>query len=140
MKVTTSVAVVAIVCIFSLLCVVTESKSLRLPSQKQHGGNKHEKKPTEEEQEENELKFNPIDIPSPFRTYDANKDGVITLFELAEATDTSLEDARGAFRSADSNDDKKLSYKEFSRAPWIFRADDAIDEDSSSFFEDDLQY
>ncbi|XP_033120023.1 uncharacterized protein LOC117119344 [Anneissia japonica] len=122
--------------VFVLLNVATKTysrtRSKEGPVDTRNGG-----KLTEEE---DKIRFfNPVDIPSPFRLYDLNKDGVVTLAELAKATDTTLEDARGPFRSADSNSDKKLSYKEFLRAPWIFRAEDVIDEESWSFVETGLK-
>ena len=61
-------------------------------------------------------------LPSKFGEYDLNKDGDITLEELAEALEVP-EHAKGteiAFRRADRNGDGKLDCEEFQDGPFVF--------------------
>ena len=65
---------------------------------------------------------NKIPLPSKFGEYDLNKDGVVTLEELAEVLKVA-EHAEGteiAFRRADRNGDGKLNCEEFQDAPFVF--------------------
>ncbi|PIO40566.1 hypothetical protein AB205_0079480 [Aquarana catesbeiana] len=61
-----------------------------------------------------------VALPFNFDFYDMNKDGVITLAELSNVTETQIDDANEPFKSADRNGDHLLSEKEFQDAPWVF--------------------
>ena len=61
-------------------------------------------------------------LPSKFGEYDLNKDGGVTLEELAEALEVA-EHAEGteiAFRRADRNGDGQLNCEEFQDGPFLF--------------------
>ena len=65
---------------------------------------------------------NEIPLPSTFAKYDLNKDGGITLDELAKALNVA-EHAKGteiAFRKADGNGDGQIDCDEFKEAPYLF--------------------
>ena len=61
-------------------------------------------------------------FPSPFAKYDLDKDGGITLEELARALNV-VEHAKGtekAFRKADRNGDGQIDCTEFKESPFLF--------------------
>ena len=65
---------------------------------------------------------NEMPLPSSFGEYDLNKDGGVTLEELAKALKVE-EHASGtemAFRRADRNGDGQLNCEEFEEAPFLF--------------------
>jgi len=64
--------------------------------------------------------FNVIGLPDRFKQYDLNRDGYISMVELAEITDTMLEDNEKPFKKADKNGDGLLTKFELQRAPWVF--------------------
>nr|DBA18702.1 TPA: hypothetical protein GDO54_016919 [Pyxicephalus adspersus] len=61
-----------------------------------------------------------VALPFDFDFYDMNKDGVITLAELSNATETQMDNTNEPFKSADKNGDHLLTKKEFKDAPWVF--------------------
>ena len=63
-----------------------------------------------------------IPLPSTFGKYDLNKDGGITLEEMATALNV-VKHAEGTeigFRKADRNSDGQIDCKEFMEAPFLF--------------------
>ena len=61
-------------------------------------------------------------LPSTFGEYDLNKDGFVTLDELAKAlkVEEHAEGTETAFGKADKNKDGKLNCEEFQDAPFAF--------------------
>ena len=47
--------------------------------------------------------FRVVGLPNRFKQYDLNKDGYISMVELADITDTVLEDNEKPFKKADKN-------------------------------------
>lgn len=80
----------------------------------------------EPEQQEPVLEFRGVDIPKVFIVYDLNSDHKISLTELSEVTSTEKENARRPFEEADSNGDQYLTVEEFTRAPWLFDANEIV--------------
>ncbi|XP_030828105.1 uncharacterized protein LOC752806 isoform X1 [Strongylocentrotus purpuratus] len=74
-----------------------------------------------------DVRFEVVDLPSHFETYDKNSDGKVSLLELTIVTGTKEIDAMGPFQAADTNNDNKLSFKEFQEAPWIFGVSQEIE-------------
>ncbi|CAK8676103.1 unnamed protein product [Clavelina lepadiformis] len=64
--------------------------------------------------------FSMVELPYNYQRYDLNKDGFVTVLELADATGTLLEDAVQPFTKADANADGLLTENELYAAPWVF--------------------
>jgi len=64
--------------------------------------------------------FEVVGLPNHFKKYDLNRDGYISMVELADITDTVLEDNEKPFKKADKNGDGLLTKYELQRAPWVF--------------------
>ena len=65
---------------------------------------------------------NELPLPSTFAKYDQDKDGGVTLEEMAKALNV-VKHAKGteiAFRKADRNGDGKIDCDEFKEAPYLF--------------------
>ncbi|XP_054751254.1 uncharacterized protein LOC129257051 [Lytechinus pictus] len=67
-----------------------------------------------------DVRFEVVDLPSHFNTYDQNNDGKVSLLELTIVTGTKESDAMRPFNAADTNHDNRISFKEFQEAPWVF--------------------
>ena len=50
-----------------------------------------------------DVRFEVVDLPSHFETYDKNSDGKVSLLELTIVTGTKEIDAMGPFQAADTN-------------------------------------
>ena len=63
-----------------------------------------------------------IPLPSTFGEYDLNKDGGVTLEELAKALKVKehAEGTEAAFQKADKNKDGQLNCEEFQESPFLF--------------------
>ncbi|XP_041458753.1 uncharacterized protein LOC121410609 [Lytechinus variegatus] len=66
-----------------------------------------------------DVRFEVVDLPSHFNTYDQNNDGKVSLLELTIVTGTKMSDAMSPFNAADTNHDNRISFKEFQEAPWV---------------------
>ena len=65
---------------------------------------------------------NQLPFPNKFENYDLDKNGGITLEELAQAirVDEHVKETVEAFKRADKNDDGQIDCSEFKHAPYLF--------------------
>ncbi|XP_014674409.1 PREDICTED: uncharacterized protein LOC106814582 [Priapulus caudatus] len=67
---------------------------------------------------ETKTSFVPIKLPTDFASYDVDTNGYVEIQELANVSDTTVEESSKPFEAADVNIDGLISENEFYSAPW----------------------
>ncbi|XP_046578364.1 uncharacterized protein LOC124286083 [Haliotis rubra] len=68
-------------------------------------------------EDKEDLRFEPIPMPTDFDSYDRDGDGFIVMKELIEVTGA-FENVAEAFKACDTNGDERIDRAEFRDAPW----------------------
>ncbi|XP_046382021.2 coiled-coil domain-containing protein 1-like [Haliotis rufescens] len=68
-------------------------------------------------EDKQDLRFEPIPMPTDFDSYDRNGDGFIDITELIEVTGA-FENVAQAFKACDSDGNERIDRTEFRDAPW----------------------